>query len=270
MSILIDGYNLMYVFGIPYEGRNARTLHRSRNRLLNRLADALPPDLAGAVTVVFDAKSPPPGVDNTYTHRGMAVLFAVGYEEADDLIEELIQRHSTPKKLVVVSSDHRLQTAATRRNATAVDSEVWFDSLERPQPRLTAPVSAKPRGPLTPDEVAAWLQEFGVEMTPGPETPALEPAPEPASRWDKSPAPPQGKPAQGKPAQDPAGPRDKSRTGGKSPSRPQTSPHPGSKNHRRHPPNRPALPDHEHERDQELWNPFPPGYAEDLLEEDDE
>ena len=57
------------------------------------------------------------------------MIFAQHHDEADTLIEEMIQRHSAPKQLTVVSSDLRLQTAANRRKAVAVDSENWLDGL---------------------------------------------------------------------------------------------------------------------------------------------
>ena len=60
----------------------------------------------------------------------------VEYEDADSLIEELIQKNSTPKNLTVVSSDHRLHRAALRRKATPIDSDVWFDELEQLPPRV--------------------------------------------------------------------------------------------------------------------------------------
>ena len=64
-------------------------------------------------------------------HRGITVRFAAQYEEADELIEELIRADSAPRRLVVVSSDHRIQRAARRRRAKAVDSDVWYAELVR-------------------------------------------------------------------------------------------------------------------------------------------
>ena len=79
---------------------------------------------------MFDAKRLPiKETSADFRAHDIRVLYAVDHEDADTLIEELIAKHSTPKKLVVVSSDHRLQTAATRRKATAVDSDVWYDRL---------------------------------------------------------------------------------------------------------------------------------------------
>ncbi len=85
--------------------------------MLNFLAESLSAEEIPRTIVVFDAHDAPPGLPGTMDHRGLTVRFAVGYEDADSLIEELIRSDSTPRKLVVVSSDHRLQRAARRRRA---------------------------------------------------------------------------------------------------------------------------------------------------------
>jgi hypothetical protein len=65
----------------------------------------------------------------------------------------------------VVSSDHRIQRAARRRKARAVDSEVWYaEVLRQRSERSHRP--AAPLGPPHPPvaaEVARWLERFGGE-----------------------------------------------------------------------------------------------------------
>ena len=79
--------------------------------------------------VVFDAANPPRDRPSLFAIQGLEVQFAVGYPEADDLIEELIASHSAPKRLTVVSADHRVQQAAKRRGCTVFYSEPWLDKL---------------------------------------------------------------------------------------------------------------------------------------------
>ena len=98
---------------------------------MNFLAESLDPRKLPRTTVVFDAHDAPRGCREVLEHRGITVRFAAQYEEADDLIEELIDADSAPRRLVVVSSDHRLQRAARRRRAKAVDSDVWYAELLR-------------------------------------------------------------------------------------------------------------------------------------------
>jgi len=158
MSLLIDGYNLLNAVGIVGRGVGRSSLERSRRALLNFLAESLDAAEAARTTVVFDASEAPRGLPRVVEHGGLTVRFAAGYADADSLIEELIRADTAPRRLTVVSSDHRLQRAARRRKARAVDSDVWFGEVarrrrDRAQPTETGP--AKPHVPLSEAEVAA-------------------------------------------------------------------------------------------------------------------
>ncbi|MGA2060423.1 MAG: NYN domain-containing protein [Thermoguttaceae bacterium] len=164
MSIIIDGYNLLYMAGILGEGRGPRGLEMSRLALLNFLAESLAPGDIAKTTVVFDAKDAPWGAKNILEHRGITVQFASRWPDADCLIEELIRLDSAPKRLTVVSSDHRLQRAARHRKAKAVDSDVWYNELvqkrlARRKTESTAP--ERPAVPLLAEDVAYWVRQFG-------------------------------------------------------------------------------------------------------------
>lgn len=166
MSLLIDGYNLLNAVGIVGRGVGPGGLERSRLALLNFLAESLQPEEVVRTTVVFDAADAPPGLPRVVEHRGLTVRFSAGYEDADALIEELIRAESAPKRLTVVSSDHRLHRAARRRKARAVDSDVWYGQvvLGRQARRASSRVaSAKPPAPLLEEDVARWLRRFGGE-----------------------------------------------------------------------------------------------------------
>jgi len=164
MSLLIDGYNLLNVSGIIARGVGPGTLHRSRLALLNFLAETLSPHDVTHTTVVFDAHNPPPGLPRAFNHRGITVRFSVGYEDADSQIEELIRSDSAPRRLTVVSSDHRIQRAAKHRKAKAVDSDVWYAELVRTRHRRAKTASeAEPRPavPLLEEDVNYWIRQFG-------------------------------------------------------------------------------------------------------------
>jgi hypothetical protein len=165
MSLLIDGYNLLNAVGIAGRGAGPGGLERSRLALLNFLAESLSAEEIPRTTVVFDARSAPPGLPGTTDHRGLTVRFAAGYEDADSLIEELIRSDSAPRKLVVVSSDHRLQRAARRRRATPIDSDAWYAEVlqRRRQRQQQSAVEGKNRPPLPPlaEDVDYWVRQFG-------------------------------------------------------------------------------------------------------------
>jgi len=220
MALLIDGYNLLNASGVFAKGRGAHKLERARQALLMFLSESLNDDELRTTTIVFDAKDAPPGLPRSETFRGIKVLFASRHAEADDLIEELIREETSPRRLTVVSSDHRLQRAARRRKATAIDSDRWYTDLVRQAHQREQDTSAdlaKPTLPLQEEDVEAWLNKFG----------DIDISAEGATQNEHT---------------EPDIPRDE------------------------HKPDGPTV-------DQEvddIRNPFPHGYAEDLLEEEDD
>src|SRR5690606_34519981 len=102
MALLIDGYNLLHASGILGRGTGPGSLERSRNALLNFLAESLTPRELAATTIVFDAREAPPGLSRQVTFRGIAVRFAPRGSDADAEIELLIEACTAPRKLVVV------------------------------------------------------------------------------------------------------------------------------------------------------------------------
>ena len=117
MLYIIDGYNLLNVADVPVPVRGPANLEKARLALLNFLAESLAADEVPRTVVVFDAHDPPSGVPREMRHKGLLVRFAPRDEEADALIEDLIKEESSPHRLTVVSSDHRIQRAAKRRRA---------------------------------------------------------------------------------------------------------------------------------------------------------
>jgi uncharacterized protein len=166
MSLLIDGYNLLHISGILGRGVGPGGLHGARLAMLNFLAESLDPADLPRTIVVFDSNDAPWGLPQRMTHRGIAVRFAAKYPSADEMLEELIRADSTPRRLVVVSSDHRIQRAARRRRAKAVDSDVWYRELLRlrqSQRENATLATAKPAAPLLTEDVEYWLRQFGGE-----------------------------------------------------------------------------------------------------------
>ena len=173
MDLIIDAYNLIFQCGLEGPQRTPASIARSRTRLIQLLARLLPAEQCTNTTVVFDAKRIPLKETQIDSRKnGIRVLFAVGYESADEMIEELIAAHSHTKDLLVVSSDHRIQNAATRRKAKAIDSDVWLDQIESQsdhgedlgKKRPNNPSSGTPTKPVT-NEIKShdWHAEFGIQ-----------------------------------------------------------------------------------------------------------
>ena len=176
MKILIDGYNLLHVAGILGRGVGRGTLERARLALLNRLSNLLDPDDRKETVVVFDAKDAPRHLPTEVIHNDITVRFARDFEEADDLLEYLIRTHSSPRGLLVVSSDHRVQRAAKRRKAKTNDSEPWLNQLQlRAKKSQTKEPFRKPLARnLDAGDVAEWMSEFGFDFQTDLEEPRLQ------------------------------------------------------------------------------------------------
>ncbi len=173
LLLLIDGYNLIAPVAAPSRRPTRDWLDRERNLLLTRLVQKLPRRVCVRCCVVFDAANPPPGVADHYNVQGILVRFSIGYPEADDLLEEIIAAHSSPKQLCVVSSDHRIQAAARTRGTTTFESQAWLDDLldDRiglaPEKRARAGQGSdtnqdKKSEPIVDqDSLNDWMREFG-------------------------------------------------------------------------------------------------------------
>jgi predicted RNA-binding protein with PIN domain len=164
MRILIDGYNLMFAAGLMKDRLGPEGFRKVRHRFLNDLAATIDAVEAHLTTVVFDANDAPGHVPSSTRHKGISVLFAVDHDSADERIEDLIARHSSPRTLTVVSSDHRIQRAATRRKARVMSADEFLTQMdsrkERKRPPATGPAEPARDEVPTAQEAAFWLEEF--------------------------------------------------------------------------------------------------------------
>lgn len=168
--LLIDGYNLMHAVGIARSTYGPGELEQRRTQFLKTLVGHLTDDQRSRTMVVFDAGNAPQDLSRRQVMAGMDVVFAPPGGDADTVIEEVIAAHSAPKRLRVVSSDHRLQKAARRRRAAFVDSEDFAAELDRRGPVSRQDQRASRRGQVehpkytgktSAKETAHWLDVFG-------------------------------------------------------------------------------------------------------------
>ncbi len=155
-------------------------------RLLAGIAEKLRPEEQSRCTVVFDAREPPPDANPHQRHQQITVLFAPDSGDADEMIEELVRRHPSPRQLVVVSSDHRLQKAVLKRSGNAVDSEIWLHQLDR-RPRAGSSPAPAPAAADPGRRVDDWQQEFGEFSVDelAAEVAAESPGAAPKEDWDR-------------------------------------------------------------------------------------
>lgn len=179
LFLIIDGYNLMHAAGLGKKSYGPGDLERSRKRLLSLIQSRLDRTVAADTVVIFDATpetAPVPGDSPPEAAPPLTVRFSSEGRDADTEIEMLLGRHSSPRQVLVVSSDHRLHKAARRRKARCIDSEEFLnlqepDTLQssktstqrkpisRSSARSSAPAPSGPSGePIDMD--TDYAQEF--------------------------------------------------------------------------------------------------------------
>lgn len=92
------------------------------------------------------------------------VIYSGRSGSADDVIERIIDAHTAPRDLVVVSSDRRIKRAATRKRSRSIASDVFLaqvmaDRTRAPMPAIPAFVQEIP---LSSSAVDLWRIEFGL------------------------------------------------------------------------------------------------------------
>lgn len=248
MAYLIDGYNLLHNTDVFGRGALAGTLQGAREALLELLATTLTERQRQGTTIVFDAAGAPPGLPDAYEHSAMQVRYARDFPDADALLEELIEIERAPRGLTVVSSDHRVQRAARRRGAAWIDSDVWIREVRKENSKNIAKMQGR-TGSAGVGDSATWSALFNDAPTRAAiEAAEKEPLPKAPQQRSKALLPPSpGPPALPKPQTEPQASRrsKKRRDQGEL----------GPKNAE---PRQPF--------GHGIFEGFPPGYAEDLLE----
>ena len=132
LYLLIDGYNLLFSAGCRSNRVGPGNLQHSRLRLIRALHAWLDPEIAANTCVVFDGAGNSPGLSDeaALIPARFEIRFSPTGTDADTEIELLLARHSSPRQVLIVSSDHRLHRAAARRGACCMDSEHFLDLLE--------------------------------------------------------------------------------------------------------------------------------------------
>ncbi|HIE96488.1 MAG TPA: hypothetical protein EYG03_22910 [Planctomycetes bacterium] len=167
--LIIDGYNLMHAAGIARRSYGPGDLQRCRNQLNRLLTDLLGRNALSRTSVVYDAFDSTSDANRSQDHAGLHVLFAPKGTDADTEIERLLNQHSSPKQVLVVSSDHRLHKAARRRKASCVDSEDFLAGIQSTADTDTQQPKRQPqrRPPqentsheAVEEQLQSWADEF--------------------------------------------------------------------------------------------------------------
>jgi len=156
--LIIDGYNLLRAV----QNLTEQSFNITDVQLCSILSEYLY-RIKKKGSIVFDGTGPrdKTAFNNLYN---LEVIFSGSSREADDIIEKLVLEDTAPKRLIVVSSDRRVKTAANKRKATAVDSiDFWMEAIktiEKKRERNVEPL-AKFTG-ISEVETEYWLKVFGL------------------------------------------------------------------------------------------------------------
>ncbi len=159
MPIIIDGHNLLHTVRKTDEELQSISdiqLCQVISRYLKLIREK--------GEIVFDGTGPKDksGFDNI---ANLEVLFVGRATDADTVIEHKIRLNTAPKRLTIVSSDHRLRKAAQARKATTLKSEAFWAGLQKQFSRKKKPKEpAEKRRGLNESETKLWMQFFGLEQ----------------------------------------------------------------------------------------------------------
>lgn len=158
MPFLIDGYNLLRsvqkydVYADLTDVQLCRYLAEFLRKVHER------------GTIVFDGIGPPDKRELLGV-RGLEICFSGDRSDADSCIERIIEENTAPKRLVVVSSDRRLRTAAVRRKAKSIPVDIFWPTLCKALesgPKTAREPREKQKG-LTDREADLWMDYFDLD-----------------------------------------------------------------------------------------------------------
>ena len=170
MRLLVDGYNLLWVFPPLRKemvARNSAAARRGLVALLERIIKA--GRAKGPIHVIFDGNAM--GQRGTLSIPGVVeVRFAPHPGDADSMIVDVVRGSEHPGEYTVVSSDREVQNNVRRLGAAALGAKKFIDQyVPAHTPSQRGPLidddelraAEKPRAELGAFEVDMWLKEFG-------------------------------------------------------------------------------------------------------------
>lgn len=159
MPFLIDGYNLLR--SVQKQDVYADLTDVQLCRYLADFFKAV----RDRGMIVFDGIGPPDKRE-LMGIRGLEIRFSGDKSDADSYIEWKIEENTAPRRLVVVSSDRRLRTAAARRKAKSVPVDVFWPALCKALDsgsRIVPEPHEKRKG-ITDRETELWMDYFDLDQ----------------------------------------------------------------------------------------------------------
>lgn len=192
--LLIDAYNVLWLGDasephgpdLSVSGLLRLVAHsRYRRRPIQLVCDGFPPQGEGVPAPTLGSKV-------SIVRLGPGEIVYSGHAgSADDVIERVLATHSSPRSLLVVSSDNRIKRAAGRRRAATVSSEAFLKQILADRVRTAVPAipAFVEEIPLGAHAIELWRREFGL-TGPDADAKVIETlSPRPLRLEDLAPAP---------------------------------------------------------------------------------
>lgn len=164
MSLLIDGFNLIYKFPELESKMYYGQLNPARSGLLEKLKD-YQKIKKSLIRVVFDGKKDKSLETVSEKIGKIDVFYSLDYS-ADYLIKQFIKKEINPKMITVVTSDKDIISYITRRGAKNITSEkfaeIVTDTIEkaREEKELEKEISIKENPSISDEEISYWQKLF--------------------------------------------------------------------------------------------------------------
>lgn len=150
MPYLIDGNNVIGGFG-----NLDPDPHKSRKRLIGELAMFIKATRQ-KVRVVFDGAQDPDFPEGSRM-RGVQISYAKSGSDADQRIKDIVRRSTSPRDIVVVSSDRDLSSFVSAKGAKTISSRAFRQELDRAREKLSMTEKANLSMKIDVDE---WMKFF--------------------------------------------------------------------------------------------------------------
>lgn len=164
MSLLIDGFNLIYKFPELESMMYYSQLNSARSGLLEKLKE-YQKIKKSVICVVFDGKKDKALETVSEKIGKIDVFYSLDYS-ADYLIKQFIKKDINPKMTTVVTSDKDIINYVTRRGAKNITSEKFSEmvtnTLEESmkEKELEKEISVKENPSITEEEISYWQKLF--------------------------------------------------------------------------------------------------------------
>ena len=155
--VIIDGTNLLWTIRDAGEA-----LQVTNEEELCQMLDGYLITSGQDGVIVFDGAGPADRTAFAALHR-LDVVFAGFNRDADTVIEGKVLTDSAPKRLIIVSSDHRLRDQAADHKAAVLRSEEFWEKVQtHRRSKLKRKEPSQKREGLTDGETDKWMDLFGL------------------------------------------------------------------------------------------------------------